>query len=272
MYAVFKGEEGAKARVKEFWRVYYPILKRHDWVEQSWTRLPDEFASDADVKRAKAFVRWLRPQIPGLRIMATSMSYREEPRTALADSVDIWCPTIQEYVHFREFYRKRRRAGDDVWPYVHHYALLNRGENELRAYFWWLFVEGLDGCCYYSVGPRGQHLPRPYGVRQQSDMPWGDGCILWAQPGELWRSVRLARIGDGIEDWERLRLFQELAAHAARSALVPRRGLRQIEAFRAELRTLCGPGGRLRRGSAEFAETRRRLDTLLERLWKVTRR
>lgn len=266
VYAVFDGDESAKPRISVFWQTYYPLLQREGWVDQSWTRLKDEFSSVEEATRARAFVDWLRPQVPGLRIMATSMWFHEAPRHILAEHIDIWCPTVEEYLHFRPFYRERLAAGDQVWPYIHFHALLNRDELALRTYFWWLYAEGLDGCCYYSVGPRGQQVARPYGIRQASDMPWGDGSILWGAPRELWRSVRLTRIGDGIEEWEKLTMLEALAAPLVTDGDAAPAIADEVARFRRAVDAAFAANGCCRLDLAGFDRLRQQLDGLIERL------
>lgn len=230
LYEAFKGHRAGREKVKRFWNNYYPLLEQRGWLDDAWTRLPDEFATDEEIDRAVEYVKWFRTFAPDVKIMTTAMGWGEA-RYRLADYVDIWCPVVNEYLRFREFYRERLTAGDQVWPYIHYHCYVGAEDYRIRGYFWWLYFQGVNGCTYYSVGPRGKHRQKTYGIRQESDMPRGDGNILYAAPGELWRSIRLARIADGIEDWELLHQMAELSREAITAATITAELQQRVDQF-----------------------------------------
>ena len=189
-----------------------------------------------------------------------------QARYRLADYVDIWCPTVNEYNLFRTFYDERRAGGDQVWPYIHSHCYVGAEDYRLSGYFWWLYFQGVNGCTYYSTGPRGKHLQQPYGIRQESDMPIGDGNILYAAPGELWRSIRLVRIGDGIEDWELLHQMTQLTQTAADSGIISPALQNRIDQFRSRSQNFFQRPEALHLQPDQFNTMRTELIEIIEQL------
>jgi hypothetical protein len=96
---------------------------------------------------------------------------------------------------------------------------------------------GLEGVSYWSLGPRGEFEHAPHGIIRRDDVRQGDGTLYY--PGTegtsvrgLWRSTRLHRIRDGIEDREYFRVLDSASVRAeADGRLTPELAAR-VEAVR----------------------------------------
>ncbi len=209
-------KEKALKECRQFWKVHYPILKREGWLDEAYTRMPDEFRKMEVAKRVVKYVKLLHKWAPGLKVLVTaSDGLKDDVGDVLKDYVDIWCPIDFQ----RPFYQERIKAGDQVWPYIHGYAWFASDPiKPLRFYFWRLRVYHANGVCLWCIGPRGKFTAVPYGFIHEDDVVPGDGTLYYpmidtkskltgkiggaASANRLLHSTRLTAIRDGIEDME----------------------------------------------------------------------
>ncbi|MAE66680.1 MAG: hypothetical protein CMJ18_20620 [Phycisphaeraceae bacterium] len=219
-YRMMRGEPGAREGVIRFWKHYYPILKEHGWVDEAYCRMPDE-RHWRDMGKLPDIVKLFREHAPGVKIMVTEMNAADsiEALSKAIGVADIWCqnPTFMPLT--MDFYRQRMALGEEVWPYIHSYLATNVDPVAGRLFFWMLQKHDLGGACYFSV-KRARFEPAWHGVRRHTDTFVGDGDLYYAHgftPANhygLWRSARLYRIADGLEDRECFRLMNDLAERA----------------------------------------------------------
>jgi hypothetical protein len=174
---------------------------------------------------------------------------------------DIWCPNLGEspgrgigiYDKHKDFYERRKRAGDEVWWYLacepHPFPnwFVNYPLVDCRITGWLTWRYGLDGLGYWNTNVWNYEMAgSPQGLNYQSDpaerwpnRPWdptgfysvlgkptdcpGCGQLVYPGPDGPISSMRLEAIRDGIEDYEYLRLLERKTATLAKRRSTPAR-------------------------------------------------
>ncbi|MBU0638904.1 MAG: DUF4091 domain-containing protein [Planctomycetes bacterium] len=218
--------------------------------------LTDE-PTDANAKSYAALANQVRQHLPGVKIFEATMSLR------LTESVDHWCPQVQEYQKHREFFEQRQQAGDAVWVYT---CLapggpwLNRllDQERLRpVYLGWALVKyDLEGFLHWGlnhyrpgVDPLAQSVV-PHGEGPPNFLPAGDSHLIYPGKTGPLSGQRCEAQRIGMEDAELLRLLK--ASDAERAEALIARVFRafddyeqDIAAYRAArlalLKALSGP-------------------------------
>jgi len=182
------------------------------WDKQWLQGLFDE-PEDPFVDRYRELVAVLRGVKPDIRILEATMTMK------VAGLVNVWCPQVQEYQANREFFDKRKAAGDRVWVYT---CLspggpwLNRllDEERLRQVYigWALAKYDLQGYLHWGGN---FHTSKPFEelVRFHMEgqyLPAGDSHILYPSPGGPLSSHRFEAHRIGMEDNE---LLAQVKAH-----------------------------------------------------------
>jgi hypothetical protein len=152
---------------------------------------------------------------PDIKILEATMTKK------VSGLVDVWCPQVQEYQANREFFDKRKAAGDRVWVYT---CLspggpwLNRllDEERLRQVYigWALAKYDLQGFLHWGgnfhTAKPFEELVRPHIEGQY--LPAGDSHILYPLPDGPLSSHRFEAHRIGLEDYE---LLAQLKSHDA---------------------------------------------------------
>ncbi len=242
-YRAFRGEKGAREGIIRFWKTYYPILKKHGWVEQAYARMPDEFSPEK-IDKCRAIATLFRQHAPGVRIMVTDMDSGDLAKYRRVIGIaDIWAQSSKNMVAMMHFYRKRMAAGEEIWPYIHKFLYLRSDPAAPRMFFWGVQRYGLHGATLFSIGPRGKFEHTWHGLIRRDDEKPGDGSIYFPGTHEqnvrgMWRSTRLYSLGDGMEDREYFWLMNHLAAQAEKQGELSdklRRRIRRANALPKEL-------------------------------------
>ena len=174
---------------------------------------------------------------------------------------DIWCPNLGDarsnrgcYDQYKDFYEKRKRAGDEVWWYLavepHPYPLwdLDYPLVDCRITGWLTWRYGLDGLAYWNVSAwhyntrpgrkyEGNYSDDP--SKRWPNKPWdsthissvlgkstfcpGCGQLVYPGPEGPLSSTRLEIITAGIEDYEYLRLLDKQIAALSKKRRTPAR-------------------------------------------------
>jgi len=146
--------------------------------------------TNTNAKTYAALVEQVRSRMPGVEIFDATMSQE------LVDSVDHWCPKVQEYQKNREFFEARKKAGDEVWVYT---CLspggpwLNRllDQERLRPLFlgWSLVKYDLAGFLHWGLNHYRKGMDPflksvvPHGNGPPNFLPAGDTHVVF--PGKL---------------------------------------------------------------------------------------
>ncbi len=221
-YRLFQtGSPEAREGIIRFWKTYYPILKERGWVDSAYTRMVDEIDGDEmNTSNVSSIAALFREHAPGVKIMVTAMGTPDVEQLSRAIGiVDIWAPSSRYCAKAMGFYQQRLAAGEQVWPYIHDYLFHPSDVAGGRLFFWMLHKYGFQGTTLWNVAPRGEFEHTWFGIIRRDAVWPGDGTLYY--PGatdarfmDMWRSVRLARIRDGLEDRECLLLLDGLVAQA----------------------------------------------------------
>ena len=252
---VFDSPEFDKA-VAELLDSYVKHLRRKGWLKHAFCYVWDEPPARmyGHMRRMCEMVKQIAPDVPRM----TVANY--EP-FELEGHSDIWCPNLGEspgrgagyYDKYKDFYERRKRAGDEVWWYLacepHPFPnwFVNYPLVDCRITGWLTWRYGLDGLGYWNTNVWNYEMAGgPQGLNYQSDpaerwpnRPWdptgfysvlgkptdcpGCGQLVYPGPDGPIGSVRLECIRDGIEDYEYLRLLERKSDTLATRRSTPAR-------------------------------------------------
>ncbi len=190
------------------------VMKENNW-ERQWLQGVFDEPEDEFVDRYRELIAVLRTVNPDIRILEATMTMN------VTGLVNVWCPQVQEYQHNREFFDKRKAAGDQVWVYT---CLspggpwLNRlldQERIRQVYMGWACAKyDLQGYLHWGLN---FHTPKPFEelVRFHMEgqfLPAGDSHIFYPVPEGPLSSHRFEAHRIGMEDYE---LLAQLKSHDA---------------------------------------------------------
>ena len=221
VYRILRGDnEAAKDAGREgvirFFNTYYPILKQNGWVEQAYCRMPDEL-EPGKLEQCRDIADLFRKHAPGVNVLVTAMGTPNVDHLSRGIGIaDIWCPSIRYFALTLDFHTSRQKEGERVCPYIHDFTWHPMDPAACRMFFWMLEKHSMDGVCYFSI-KRSAFEKNWFGVERRTDTWPGDGDLYYdaglprdsADDMGLWRSVRLYRIGDGLEDREYFHMLRE---------------------------------------------------------------
>jgi Glycoside hydrolase 123, catalytic domain len=217
--------------VVRFFRLAREHFTKRGWAARAYLQGYDEPALDpkllAEIKR---FYDLARQGWPGLRTLITAAP---QSHVALHKTVGIWCPLTPDYVDAEV--DKRRKLSEEVWWYVcngpatpwANFWLDQPGPTH-RVLFWQTFGRRADGLLYWGVnhwpGFEVRTMKTPPADKKWPKVPWddatrnGDGYLLYPGPRGPLNSVRLEIIRDGVEDYDALRMLQDLVERKGTAA------------------------------------------------------
>jgi hypothetical protein len=187
-------------------------IDKNNWRTRWIQHVTDEPAAENGTDY-RILVGMVRKYMPGLPILDATMN------TAMAGSVNIWCPQVQEFQKHRDIFRAQQAIGDKVWFYTCCFPggpWTNRlMDMELLrpAYLGWgAALYDLDGFLHWGFNmynrnhdPFNQSVV-PHG--EGSFLPAGDTHIVYPGKDAPWSSVRLESQREGIEDYELLKILK----------------------------------------------------------------
>lgn len=218
------GEEYARTVVR-FFRLAHEHFTAKGWAAKAYLQAYDEPAGNdakllAEIRR---FHELARQGWPGLRTLITAPP---QSHVALQGSIGIWCPLTPHYDP--AVADARRQLGEEVWWYVccaprppwANFFLDQPGPAH-RVLFWQTFQQRADGLLYWGVNHWPDFAARSMDPIPQETrwpaVPWndggrkGDGYFLYPGPDGPLTGLRFEIMRDGVEDYDALRLLQDLA-------------------------------------------------------------
>lgn len=208
--------------VVRFFRLAHAHFTQKGWAERAYLQGYDEPGNDAKLQaEIKRFYDLARQGWPGLpTLITTPIDFG-----TLGDSIGIWCPLTPSYDDAKA--AAARERGQRVWWYVccgptapwANFFLDQPGAAH-RVLFWQTFGRKSEGLLYWGVN----HWPDFCG-RTMDPLPpekkwpavaWndggrdGDGYFLYPGPDGPLTSARFEIMRDGVEDYDALRLLEEL--------------------------------------------------------------
>ncbi len=202
---------------KKVQKEYIEIVSRHfeqkGWLDNTLVYLTDEpceytqrFAfpeSHPSYEVVKDYYMHIKDSDPRLRWIQT-----ENIEPSLYDYTDVWIPGFKSYSEYDA--DERRAYGQEVWWYNVGSRIETPGI-QTRAIIWDSYSRNVDGILDWGINY--------WTYNTVNEDPWqgtrrgGDGYLLY--PGtavgvddDLVSSIRLENLGDGIEDYEYLKLIE----------------------------------------------------------------
>ena len=196
---------GAEGLAAEDWRRLYERAVKGGWVDGLFCSVWDEPPGAEAVPKYREF----KADYP----LAKTLLTLSEHRTAIRDHqdvVDIWCPDSTNWGLDPDFHRSRK--------YRWHYFCLNGGITDptvwRQATGTGAWEMGVEGFFYWCAIASSASYHNQEGKWIIVDRFAGDGGIVYPDPRspiDLYASIRLKLLRDGVEDWELLRCLQESA-------------------------------------------------------------
>lgn len=226
------GEQQLEAMAKSI----YQYLEKNDLKDRWMQSLMDE-PLNCNADTWKLGSKMLHSAMPGIPLLEASIA-----RESIAGAIDIWCPTVDKYERYSEFFAERREQGDRFFVYT---CLQPAGQycnrlldmERIRAVWlgwaparypsiegflhWggnWFGSENGDGVWgqfepYYLYSGQG-HIS-DYDIDKYNILPAGDSAIMYPGYCAPLSSVRLEAQRIGLED---LCLLEELKKRSSTRA------------------------------------------------------
>jgi len=229
--------ERSKRMLSQMAQRIIAVMRDNGW-EGQWVQGVFDEPEDPFVDRYKELVGVLRGLKPDIQILEATMTMN------VAGLVNVWCPQVQEYQGNRDFFDKRKAAGDKVWVYT---CLspggpwLNRllDQERLRQVYvgWALAKYDLQGFLHWGGN---FHTPKPFEelVRFHMEgqfLPAGDSHILYPLPEGPLSSHRFEAHRIGMEDYELL--AQVKTRNAPRAEQIIARVVQGFDKYSKDVRT-----------------------------------
>ena len=215
-------------------------IDRQGWRDRWIQHVTDEPTSTnaADYRILCGMVRRHMPGFP-------TLDATEDP--AMAGSVDIWCPQVQEYQRNRDTFEAARATGDRIWFYTCCFPggpWLNRllDEELLRPclFGWAAALYDLHGYLHWGLNHyKSFQDPFEQSVVDHGSnnfLPPGDTHIVYPGKSGPWSSLRLEAQREGCEDYELLKRLRQRDPAKARA--IVRRAIRGFDQYTKKAATL----------------------------------
>lgn len=216
--------------VVRFFRLAHEHFTQKGWAARGYLQAYDEPGQDAKLlAEINRFYSLARQGWPGLRTLITApIDY-----PGLDGSIGIWCPLTPSYDDAKA--AAARTKGQEAWWYVccgptapwANFFLDQPGAAH-RVLFWQTFGHKSNGLLYWGVN----HWP-DFCARSMDALPadkkwpvaaWndggrnGDGYFLYPGPDGPLTSLRFEIMRDGVEDYDCLRMLQDLLGAKGKKA------------------------------------------------------
>ena len=195
------------------WQRLYETAVAESWVDGLCCNVWDEPPGAEAVPRYREF----KAKYPLAKTLLTLADHRTAIRE-YQEVVDIWCPDPTNWGLDPDFHRSRK--------YRWHYFCLDGGITDPTMWrqatgtrAWEMGVEGFFYWCAIATSASYHNREGKWVI---VDRCAGDGGIVYPDPRspiELYASIRLKLLRDGVEDWELLRCLQESARDCDRRDL-----------------------------------------------------
>ncbi len=224
-------------------RIYEKLCSNPVWLAKAYFYPLDEPTSKAHLEDLAALCERLKRIAPEIKVCTPffrNIDYDKDTDqiTFMTGRTTLWCPKsymyvtsniyseaqMVKYAPFGERMAERKAAGDKVWWYVcwepgdpYNNLFIDQKGVQHRILFWQQYDHGVDGFLYWGAN-YWLGTADPWNdmatVKDLSSDVYGDGSLLYngSQVGlaNACGSLRLAAVRDGIEDFELLKLAEEL--------------------------------------------------------------
>lgn len=209
---------------RNFYDQFLPVLmeniKSNGWSDQYIQHIADE-PIDANVESYLEISKYIKSVLPEIKIIEACHTSK------LEGHVDIWVPQMNYLNEDINFYKEQQNKSDEVWYYT---CLAPKGEYanrfveqpliKTRLLHWVNYKYGIPGYLHWgfnhwSSGSGISITGDPYDdasgliLSSGNVLPGGDSWIAYPAEGEIYPSIRLESMRDGIVDYELLKMYAE---------------------------------------------------------------
>lgn len=202
--------------VKPFYSQFARAFIEHLFIKK-WNKIYVQHIADepieSNIDSYKEISAFIRPMLTGIPIIEANHA------SGLSGSIDIWVPQLNFLKENYSFYLQEQKAGKEVWFYT---CLAPQGNFanrfielpliQTRLLHWINYRFGATGYLhwgynYWNDDPFGDVS----GIIEVSCnvLPAGDSHIVYPGNMELYSSIRLEAMRDGICDYELLKMLEE---------------------------------------------------------------
>jgi len=230
-------------------RLIRTFIEDHS-LQKHWIQHIMDEPENLQIEKYRGIASLVREYLPDIPILDATIS-RE-----LTGSIDIWCPTVDQYQLHREFFDARKDAGDRVWVYT---CLTPGGpwinrlldQERLRPVYvgWGAARYGNPGFLHWGLNHYGPDpfkqsvIDHPEAPGTNNQLPAGDTHIVYPGPDGPWSSTRFEAHRIGLEDCELLRYLQRANPDKAEEIIAEvftsyKKYSKSVKAYRAARRHL----------------------------------
>lgn len=206
---IFKKHPISEERARSFYRQYISALVRH-LKEKGWYDIYMQHIADEPTKGNAdsylAIARFVKKLAPNFKLIEATLS------KSLEEKLDVWTPTLDGLHKNYEFFKKRAKAGDEIWFYT---CVVPQGDYanrflelpliKTRLLHWINFRYDATGYLHWGFNYwNGDPLE---GFSRM--LPGGDPWIVYPGEGGVIPSIRLEAMRHGIVDHELLSMLEE---------------------------------------------------------------
>ncbi len=207
-----KGTPAYLERITEAYRTAADYLEKRGWLDDCYVYCADEvvvhkYTRPIDLNLLNRVFAAIHAAHPKIRIFGA------ETPSPILHGMNIWCININAFD--LDVLREQHRLGHEVWWYNGYrdprpgMRIAARGIDH-RILGWMNWKYGIDGYLIWTVN---RWLNNPWKAPNPSRRaPAGDHFLLYPNPdGTVSRSIRLAMLRDGLEDYEYHWVLADLA-------------------------------------------------------------
>jgi len=210
----------ARIFYEQFFHQLTENLEKNGWKDIYMQHLADE-PIEPNMDSYIEIARFVKDRIPEIPIV-------EACHTRNLDStVNVWVPQLNFFHTDYDFYKERMEKGDEVWFYT---CLAPKGDYanrfldlpllKTRILHWINFKYNSPGYLHWGFNQwRGKDVYKETTfINKESGnvLPAGDAWIVYPGDGEIYSSIRLEAMRDGIVDYELLKMLAEKDEEIAR--------------------------------------------------------
>jgi hypothetical protein len=194
----------------EFLSQYLPALQNHldekNWLPIYLQHIGDEPTSH-NIKNWRKISAMVKNFAPKLKIIDAIQT------TDAIGYINIWVPILHEFDKNIEFYKRRMRAGDEVWFYTccaptgkYPNRFIDFSLMKVRILYWMCFKYEVTGFLHWGFNAWSDD---PFQDVEPHGLPPGDAFIVYPGNSGPLNSIRWEIVREGIEDYELLWLLSQ---------------------------------------------------------------
>ena len=218
----------SEEKAQNFYSQFIPALYKH-----ITTKFPDvQYAQHigdepvgSNIKTYVEIAKFVKKVCPEIKLIEACHTHD------LENVLDIWVPQLNFFQSGYNFYKERQAAGDQVWFYTclgpqEEFAnrFIEQPLIKTRLIHWLNFKYNSNGYLHWGFNKWNSKsdCKNPLGettkinIEVGNVLPGGDAWIVYPKDGELFGSIRLEAMRDGITDYTLLQMYAKKDPQAAK--------------------------------------------------------